>query len=220
MKVRQIPLGEIQANCYLVSDEKSENNAVIDPGCFDETLLNVLKDEKISSLDYILFTHGHYDHILGGFDLKQMYPNALTAIHEADAECLSNEEKSLAVHSDSAVQKHMNADVLLKDGDVLNLGGIKIEVMHTPGHSRGSVCYIIEEEKNIFSGDTLFCRTIGRTDFDGGSMNEMMTSLERLIALKGNYKVFTGHNRSTFLNDERNKNRYLSRLINNNDKKG
>lgn len=208
LSIDTIILGPVSANTYIVTDEQSGETAIVDAGDFNEDLKNLIGNKKVK---YILLTHGHFDHILGVYDLKQ-YTNANIAIHELDADCLSDEQKSLCAWERPGIQKPVSADILLHDGDTLTLGQTQIKVMHTPGHTRGGVCYIIEKDRIIFSGDTLFCLTAGRTDFDGGSAQELMASLIKLRALNGDYTVYTGHNRSTTLEFERTHNRYMRRM--------
>lgn len=210
MKIYTLPTGALQANCYIMLDETTGEAAVIDPGAYDERLAALLKNEEIKKIKYILLTHGHFDHIMGVAELKKAI-GAPVAIHEADSLCLEDEDKSLASSSDKqGGQVPIKADIILKEGDELAVGEITVKVMHTPGHTEGSVCYICGEA--IFSGDTLFCRTIGRTDLPGGSRESIEQSCQRLAELPGDYSVFPGHNRATTLSEERVKNRYLRKL--------
>lgn len=208
IEVRSIPLGPILANTYVVTDKDSGETAVVDCGEFNDNLKRLIGNKKVK---YILLTHGHFDHILGVAQLKE-YTGATLAIHEKDADCLIDEEKSMALCEYSRVQKPVSADIQLKEGDVLTLGETQIKVLHTPGHTVGGVCYLIESERIIFTGDTLFCLTAGRTDFEGGSFEDLMASLIRLNQLKGDYIVYTGHNKATTLDFERTHNRYMRRM--------
>ena len=198
------------ANCYLIADEESGESAVIDPGWFFDGLREKIDVGEVQKPKYILLTHGHFDHILGVAALSE-YTGAKVASHEADAQCLSDPEKSLACETE-CVQTPTKADILLHDGDEIALGRHKLKVMHTPGHTQGSVCYIDGQERVIFSGDTLFCRTVGRTDFAGGSAEQMTQSIIRLRALEGDYTVYPGHNRETTLDDERERNIFMRKL--------
>ena len=207
MNLQTLVIGHIETNCYILTDSKSGDTAVIDP-CW-------LTDELKAAVDcaggvkYILLTHGHFDHICGVHDLRE-YTGAEVAIHESDADCLFDEKKSLADGSGYPF-KPVRADIILRDGDVLELGGKEIKVMHTPGHTKGGVCFICESDRMIFSGDTLFHSTVGRTDFEGGSFKEIIESVERLQSLDGDYDVYPGHNRSTTLERERTRNFYMRR---------
>ncbi len=197
------------ANCWLIADEKNGRAAVVDPAWLTDEMKEILTDRGIE-VEYILLTHGHFDHILGVAALKE-FSGAKIAIHAEDADCLHDEEKSLAKGNTNDFTP-ANADILLNDGDVLKVGDIEIKVMHTPGHTPGGVCYIIEDEKTILTGDTLFCMTVGRTDFPGGSSEILAESLEKLIALDGDYVILPGHNRETTLERERTRNRFIRRM--------
>ena len=133
-------------------------------------------------------------------------------IHKLDAECLTNEMMSLAFSISPNTQKNIEPDITVEEGDVISLGSLDFKVMHTPGHTRGSVCYCIESERAIFTGDTLFCLTTGRTDLYGGNDNDMYYSIKRLYEMQGEYTVYTGHNRATTLEYERRRNRYMRRF--------
>ncbi len=199
------------SNTYVVVDESSGEAAVFDPGVFSDELKSILNNGEIKSLKYILLTHGHYDHILGVYDLKQSYPDAVIAISEEDAVCLTDPRYSFADHCEK-IQTPIASDVLVKDGDIINVGCLEFKVMSTPGHTRGCVCYICDSENIMISGDTLFHITVGRTDFPGSSWESMENSLKRLMALEQDYNVYPGHNRDTTLFFEKTHNRYMRHL--------
>ena len=201
------------ANCWIIVDEKSGEAAVVDPGAFDE---RTNTEELIASLGckvkYILLTHGHFDHTLGVYGIREKY-GAKVVINDEDAMMLADTALSLAQDNNvSHLQRPVKVDVRVKDGDILCLGDTEIKVIHTPGHTRGSVCYVIESEKTILSGDTLFCMTVGRTDFPGGSTQELENSLKKLLALEGDYRILPGHNRETTLDSERVRNFFIRRM--------
>lgn len=205
MLVKVLPLGAIGANCYIVKDEESGEAAVIDCGAFNGELKKALRDD-VGRVKYILLTHGHFDHVLGVPELRRL-TGARVLIHENDADCLYDERRSLIFRHAPGTQELINADGFLRDGDVLSLGSLEIRVIHTPGHSKGSVCFICGD--CIFTGDTLFCKAFGRTDFPDGDMRDLRESIKRLFALPGGYTVYPGHNRSTTLEAERKTNRIL-----------
>ena len=206
--VDSLALGPVSANTYIVTDDATGETAVIDAGACTNELLDKLKGKNVR---YILLTHGHYDHILGVPALKA-HTGAEVLIHKADADCFWDTEKSLASFDHSFSQTPMKADRLLSDGEEIHLGETVLSVLHTPGHTKGGVCYIDYQDRLIFSGDTLFCLTAGRTDFPGGSFEELMASLITLRNLPGDYIVYPGHNRATTLEHERVSNRYMRRI--------
>lgn len=208
MQIKTIQLGANKANCYIVIDELSGNAVVIDPGAYESTLTDVLNDASIKKLEFILLTHGHYDHVLGAYDLKQA-SGAKIAVHKNDALCLEDDKKSLAFYLGANIQKYVKADIHLEDGMCLNLGETLIEIIHTPGHTQGGVCFFCESQKMIFTGDTLFKYDVGRTDLPGGSMSELVTSMNKLSGLKGDYKIYPGHGPATTLDEERKNNEYM-----------
>lgn len=208
INIETLVLGPVDANTYIITDEESGESAVIDAGDFTEELKNAVSGKNVK---YIMLTHGHFDHILGVPALKD-FTNAKIVIHTADADCLRDGIKSLAFSAGGFSQTPVEADITVNDGDTFRLGETEIKVMHTSGHTKGGVCYIIEKERVIFTGDTLFCMTVGRTDFEGGSDEEMRESVKKLVNLDGDYTVYPGHNRSTRLSVERQRNIYIRRM--------
>lgn len=209
MEIKCLPLGDYQANCYLLIDEKEKKAAVIDPGVPSDKLNEMLLGYDLA---YILLTHGHFDHIYGSAVLKDLYPASKLCIHTDDEVCLNSTEYNLAGDFDGYLPE-LKADVLLNDGDIIKLSDdISLKVVHTPGHSKGSVCFVDEKNNYMFSGDTLFCRTVGRTDFLGGDFDEMMKSIALLANFDEEMTVYPGHNRSTVIGIEKVKNRYMRKL--------
>lgn len=202
MKVISEKFGSMDNNCSLIIDEKTNQSALVDCNEFSQKMIDMIGD---TDLKYILLTHGHFDHIIGARDTKAKY-GAKVVISSEDNPMLSSSKLSLAAFC-NAPQNDVEADVVVADGDEIILGDTVIKVMSTPGHTLGSVCYIAEN--CIFSGDTLFYCSCGRTDFPSGSPEQMMSSLQKLKALDGDYKVYTGHNNLTTLDFERKNNPYM-----------
>lgn len=202
MKVISEKFGSMDNNCCLIIDEKTNQSALVDCNEFSQKMIDMIGD---TDLKYILLTHGHFDHIIGVKSVKEKY-GAQVVISKEDEPMLNSAKLSLAVFC-NAPQNNVDADIIVKDGDEITLGKTKIKVMATPGHTSGSVCYIAEN--CIFSGDTLFYCSCGRTDFPSGSPEQMMSSLQKLKALDGDYKVYTGHNNLTTLDFERKNNPYM-----------
>ncbi len=202
MKVISEKFGSMDNNCSLIIDEKTNQSALVDCNEFSQKMIDMIGD---TDLKYILLTHGHFDHIIGARDTKTKY-GAKVVISSEDESMLSSSKLSLAAFC-NAPQNDVEADIIVSDGDEITLGDIVIKVMSTPGHTLGSVCYIAEN--CIFSGDTLFYCSCGRTDFPSGSPEQMMSSLQKLKALDGDYKVYTGHNNLTTLDFERKNNPYM-----------
>lgn len=207
MKISSCSLGILDTNCYLLLDDKSGIAAVIDPGIYDETLIKMLSIPEIKKIEYILLTHGHFDHILGVKELKKM-TGAKIAIHKEDEKLLVDPKKA-CVFSKEMMIEPIQPDIFLEDGDIISLGTLKIHVIHTPGHTEGGVCYICQNV--LFSGDTLFSGSVGRTDFDYGNTEQILQSVQRIKNLNGDYKIMPGHGSITTLEKERRENPYLYR---------
>ncbi len=203
MIVEKIVLGELKTNCYIVVNEKG-NCIVIDPADESEKIINRIKSQNLS-LKAILLTHGHFDHIMATNTLKKEF-DCPVIIGEADEEMLTDDLKNAAALLGMHVDK-IQADKKVNDKDILDFDTFRIKVLATPGHTKGSVCYICED--TIFSGDTIFLECVGRTDLYGGNAVKLMTSLKKLNDLEGDYKIFSGHGEDTTLNYEREYNMWL-----------
>ena len=198
MKVSVMQVGPIGTNCYFLQDEESGLMAIIDPGDDWERILHQVKKAE-GEVKYILLTHGHYDHTTAVPDLVKALPGVQVYIHQADANGAGSQLFPLAAQ----VKDLNNYD----EGDTLSLGSLTIEVLHTPGHSKGSVTLKVGDV--LFTGDTLFCGSCGRTDLRGGSYEEIMASLKRLGELEGDFHVCPGHDRTSTLERERKYNPFL-----------
>ena len=198
MQVKVLQVGPIGTNCYLLEDEKARAAAIIDPGDEAGRILQVIKDDGVD-VKYILLTHGHYDHTTAVPELHQALPQAESYIHKADANGAGSRLFPLAGQI---------PDLKFYDeGDALTLGELTIQVLHTPGHSKGSVTLKVGDV--LFCGDTLFAGSCGRTDLAGGSYEEIMASLKKLGELPGDYHVCPGHDVTSTLERERRSNPFL-----------
>ncbi|MFZ3130146.1 MAG: MBL fold metallo-hydrolase [Desulfosporosinus sp.] len=199
-------VGALGANCYLYSCLESKKAAIIDPGGDAKKIYRWVLERGVK-VEYILLTHGHVDHIGGVEELRALLGDVLVGIHAADAEMLTDARKNLSRNVGMNVVLK-GADFLLQDGQELTIGNKKLKVISTPGHSPGCVCFLSDE--GLFSGDTLFAGSIGRTDFPGGSMPQLLKGVkEKLLILPDETRVFPGHMGETNIGAEKLYNPFL-----------
>ena len=209
MVIMTYVLSEFASNCYLICDEKNKKACLIDPGVYDEKIMDEI-EQKGLNCEYIILTHGHFDHIAGAEAFREKTGARIIA-HELEAEYLTDPEKSMTFYFNSET---VSADIFFKDGDVISFGDFSLTVIHTPGHSKGSSCFVYEngDTKIMFTGDTLFKGTIGRYDFYGGDYDIFMESLKKLKSFNINYEIYSGHGEKTTLDDEIAQNPYYQNL--------
>ena len=199
-------MGAMGANCYLYACMESKKAVIIDPGANGKKIYQWVL-EKGLKVDYILLTHGHVDHIGAVDELRLLLGDVLVGIHAGDAEMLTDAKKNLSSYLGLAVVLQ-RADLLLQDGQELTIGKQLLKVISTPGHSPGCVCFLSSE--GLFSGDTLFAGSIGRTDFPGGSLDQLLKGVkEKLLILPEDTKIFPGHGEETSIGEEKRDNPYL-----------
>ncbi len=201
-----LQLGELQTNSFIIAADDG-SAAVVDPAANAAEILSVLAEEGLT-LKKILLTHGHFDHTGACVQLRKE-TGAEIYIHKDDEELLEDGGKALAFFVPTLVYEPFRADVLLSGEETVEVGGCEFRVLHTPGHTRGSVCYI--GGNRIFAGDTFFCGSVGRTDCYGGDSGAQAQSLRRVAALRGEYIVHAGHGGDTTLYDEVNFNPFFVR---------
>ncbi|MCL2389612.1 MAG: MBL fold metallo-hydrolase [Elusimicrobia bacterium] len=203
--IKKVISGQLEVNCYIIYDETSKAAVIIDPGADFDCVCAEIEKLKLKP-ELLINTHGHYDHILSDDLLRSKY-NIPLAIGIFDAPMLTDSKKnaSFFMGCDTALKP---AEILLEDNQKLKTSFCEFLVITTPGHTRGSVC--LKTEGALFSGDTLFAGSIGRTDFPGGDLAEMKKSLQRLMALPKTLKVYPGHGPATTIDNEMRHNPYVN----------
>ena len=205
MKIKRVPAGVYAANCYIIYSETTKDGIIVDPGGDAEAILAFIEREGLKIKDIIL-THGHGDHIGGVPELKKAL-NANVMIHKDDHELLVDGNKNLSstmVMGPIAIE----ADRLLNDGDVIEFGDLKAEIIHTPGHTKGGIALKINN--SLITGDTLFAGSIGRTDLLGGDYETIIKSIkEKLLILPDEVEVMPGHGGTSTIGREKASNPFL-----------
>lgn len=206
MKIEKFVTGIISTNCYLAVNEETKQAVVIDPAACPSYLMEHIKTEGWN-VEAILLTHGHFDHTMGidGFLKEFKVP---VYVHEAEEETMNSPQLNLS-RTYTSGYTYSGADYI-KDGQVLNLAGYSFRVLHTPGHTPGGVCYYVESEKVLFSGDTLFQTSVGRTDFPNSSMSDLVRGIkEKLLVLPEDVTVYPGHMGETTIGHEKKYNPFV-----------
>ena len=193
LQIKRMQVGQIGTNCYLLEDPDAKLCAVIDPGDNAEGIDREIRKAGLS-LSMILITHGHFDHVLAVPGLLAKWPDIPVYVHKQEVNWEGKGDQYMLLGPVPNIKT-------VGEGDVIDFSGHPIQVLHTPGHSPGSVCYLVGDI--LFAGDTLFAGSCGRTDFIGGSVSQILLSLKRLAGLEGNLRVCPGHDRLTSLDAER-----------------
>lgn len=204
---RSLVVGKLQTNCYLVWDRELLHAVLIDPGD-DISLITDAVDSLGISVERVLLTHGHPDHCFVAGNAAKHF-GADIAMHEADVEQIEQGLGIAEMFYDVTTFVPFSPSILLSDGDVLHIGEAPIEVLHTPGHSRGGLCFATDA--GVFCGDTIFCGSIGRTDFPGGDHNQLISSIRtRILPMKNETPLYPGHGPSTTVGREKTSNPFLA----------
>lgn len=199
MQIKALPVGAMGTNCYLLEDESTNAAAIVDPGDDAGRILAQLRADGMT-VRAILLTHAHFDHTGAVSELRQALPGVPVYLHPADAALLGSD-----------IFPPIGATVPYDEGDALTVGSLTVRVLHTPGHTPGGVTLLAGDA--LFTGDTLFQGSMGRTDFAGGSYEAILASLRRLGQLSGDYQVLPGHMDASTLERERRSNYYLMEAL-------
>ncbi|UCE16015.1 MAG: MBL fold metallo-hydrolase [Candidatus Bathyarchaeota archaeon] len=212
MITKMFTVGMLHTNCYVVGCTETREGLIIDPG-FETDLeaKRVMKeiDQLKLRVRYIVNTHGHFDHTTGNGIMKKL-TGVPILIHEYDAPMLADSTKNLPMLSGLRTASLSPADQMLYDGDVVQIGSVTLKIIHTPGHSRGSISLLGTD--TVFTGDTLFAGSIGRTDLPNSSYEEIMLSLKKLVTLPDYMKVYPGHGPTSTIGEEKRHNPFLQNL--------
>ncbi len=196
MLIKTLPVGQLETNCYVVTNEKTLECVVIDPGDESNTILDYIESNHLKC-EAIMLTHGHYDHT-----------GAVSAVAEETGAIvyMNTRDDERAIKSPQLPFRLPEGGINYDDGDIIDAAGMRFEIIATPGHTPGGVT--IKCEDCLFTGDTLFKGSLGRTDLDGGDMDQELASLKKICSLEGDYEVYPGHMDSTTLQRERSFNYY------------
>ncbi|MGN0435233.1 MAG: MBL fold metallo-hydrolase [Wujia sp.] len=200
-------LGSMATNCYTVANTETREAIIVDPAARADYLINMYANQKLKPIA-VLLTHGHFDHIGALEQIKKQYPDIQVYIGKDEEDVLRRPELNLSEMFGISISS--SADKLMEDGDTISLLGTNIKCIHVPGHTKGGMCYYFPEEKLLFSGDTLFCSSIGRSDFPTGDGQALIENIEKkLLTLPEDVTVYPGHDSRTNIKREKEQNPYF-----------
>lgn len=200
MVIKKFILGPIKTNCYIVYDDNKEAGVIIDPAIFAQEVIDFVKKQDLK-IEYILLTHGHFDHLSGAVAMAKKL-GAKICLHQEDIQVIKESVGDLASMFGYKLE-YFEPDIFLKDRQEFKVGNLEFKVIHTPGHSPGGVSFYFEKEKVLFPGDTLFADSYGRTDLPGGDEQEIFKSIKKLLELPEDIKVYPGHGDDTTIGIEK-----------------
>jgi hydroxyacylglutathione hydrolase len=209
MRIDRLILGEYQTNCYVLRESASASEClIVDAGFGPGELIGFLKEHRLNPVAVVL-THGHVDHIATVTALREHYPEIRVYIHKLDARMLTQPEHNLSALAGGPFSTEP-ADTLLENKSIIEQAGVKLEVLHTPGHTPGGICLYSKDDGVVFTNDSLFADSIGRTDFPSGSMAQLLKSIrEKLFTLPDETVVYPGHGPATTIAHEKAHNQFL-----------
>ncbi len=214
MHIDKLVLGDYENNCYIVrKDEKTINCIIIDTGLSAEPLIDFLKEKNLDP-EALILTHGHGDHIAGVEPLRKNFSKIKVCIHKADAHMLTDSVSNFSSFLGAKIESSP-ADIIFENEGQIEFAGLKFTIIHTPGHTPGGICLYNGDEKILFSGDTLFAGSVGRTDFSGydaqKSLKQLITGIKnKLLVLPDDTKVLPGHGPGSTIGQEKSYNPYLT----------
>jgi hydroxyacylglutathione hydrolase len=199
MIIKNLVVGHLKSNCFVIADERTKEAILIDPGDEPDRILDLLTKNNLK-LKYIVCTHAHFDHV-GAIPELKTETGARIVIHYDELDIYKHTREQAAILWGFALEPLPEPDMLVSEGDELEVGGLKFRILHTPGHSPGSIC--LYGEGIVITGDTLFAGTVGRTDLFGGNVQKLQSSFRKLMALADEIRVFPGHGPQSTIGKER-----------------
>lgn len=208
MLIKRLAVGPLESNCFIFADEKTKEALLIDPGDEPDRILDLISEDNLK-LKYIVCTHAHFDHVGAIPELKNK-TNAKIVIHHDELDIYKHTREQAAILWGFELEPLPEPDVFVSEGDKLEVGDLKFRILHTPGHSPGSIC--LYGEGVVITGDTLFAGSVGRTDLFGGNIEKLKRSFRKLMALEDEIRVFPGHGHESTIGKERTDNFWSSEM--------